>query len=67
MEDTKTVLYPNLEAEIARKGESYTTLGKILGLSPSAVSKRMDGQTRWNADEIAKVCKHFDMTFEELF
>lgn len=61
------VNYPNLKAEMARKGEKLNTLSDLLDLSISQVSKRMNGQIEWTLSEIITICDHYGKTFEELF
>lgn len=63
----KVIKYPNLVAEMARRGESQTTISKLLGKSIPSVSKRFSGVMKWNIDEIDKVCEHYGKSYEELF
>lgn len=59
--------YPNLKAEMARKGYSYEDLGKLLGISGSAIGHKMAGRNGFDVKEAKVLCEHFQMSFEELF
>lgn len=59
--------YPNLKAEMARRGYSYEDLGKLLGIGGSAISHKMTGRNGFDLEEAKILCKHFKMSFEELF
>ena len=53
--------YPNLEAEIARKGFSKNKYGEIIGLNnPNVVSSRLTGKTKFTLPEIKKSLDLFD-------
>lgn len=62
-------MYPNLNAELARKDVTNAQLAKILGLSPSTVSQKRNGLFDFTLKE-AKAIKHFlkvELPLEELF
>lgn len=61
------VLYPNLRAEMARKGMTQTDLGRILNISTVAVHMRLSGQIQWRIEEIGKVLDFFGKDFDYLF
>ena len=68
METTKKkVLYPELEAEMARNGERQDALAELLGCSTAAISKRLRGLTQWTIHEVDIVCRHYGKSYEDLF
>lgn len=65
--EQKVVRYPNLLAEIARSGENYTTLAELLGISVSAVARRLNGAVEWSKSEIDTLCDHYGKDYDYLF
>ena len=63
----KTVIYPNLRAEKARRGDTLETLANILGVSPPSVARRLSGEIEWTKNEIDTLCKRYDVPYEILF
>lgn len=63
----KIVKYPELAAEMVRRGETQRYLAKVLGITYSAMWRRLTGRVEWSVDEIITVCEHYGKTFEELF
>lgn len=45
----------NIRAEMARRRLSQTELAGVLGISQTAVSRRLSGDTRFSVDELLKV------------
>lgn len=48
----------NVRAQLARQMVSQTTIGNILGLSKTAVSRRMRGDMEFRADELQSIATH---------
>lgn len=67
LENTKTVIYPNLRAEISRHGDTLEDLAAALNMSVSAVSRRLSGSIEWGIGEIDILCKRYNVAFEYLF
>lgn len=63
----KTVKYPNLLAEIARSGDTYVKLADLLGVSVSAVGRRLNGLVDWSKSEIDTLCDHYGKDYDYLF
>ena len=63
----KAVIYPNLRAEKARRGDTLETLANVLGLSPPSVARRLSGEIAWTNDEIDILCKRYNVPYEILF
>lgn len=63
----KKVLYPDLVAEMAKRGETQRSLAKAIGLTYSAVWRRISGKQEWSINEIDKICEHYNKNYYELF
>ncbi len=63
----KKVKYPELVGEMARHGDTQRTLGKVLGLTYSAIWRRITGKTEWSISEIDKICEYYNKNYYELF
>lgn len=59
--------YPNLRAEMARRGYTLEKLGEVIGLKAGAISLKLNGKRDFDIVEIKKICEHFNMSFEVLF
>lgn len=56
----------NILAEAARRGASQQDLATVLGLSPSAFSRRMAGEVEFRLDELKKVAAYLEVPLEQL-
>ena len=63
----KTVIYPDLVGEMAKHGETQKFLAKELGLTNTALSRRLAGKKDFSITEIEKICEHYGKTYYELF
>jgi len=63
----KRVMFPNLAAEMARKGIKQKELAVILGISNPTICKKMSGQTDWSLTEIETLCSYFGKSYKNLF
>ena len=63
----KKLMYPNLKAEMARRGYTNNDLGKVIGVKGEAVSLKLSGKRDFDILEVKKICEHFGMSFEALF
>ena len=62
-------MYPNLRAEMARKGVTGTEIANVIGRTKSTLSQKLgkeDGFTLLEAEKI-KAFLNVDMTIDELF
>lgn len=59
--------YPNLEIEMQKNNESRHDLAKLLGITYSSVSYKINGKRTITIEEIKKICKHYKKPFEYLF
>lgn len=62
-------MYPNLRAEIARKGMTQIELAEMLGLSEGTLSQKMNGRYDFTLSEAIqiKMILGVDMLIETLF
>lgn len=63
----KKILYPGLLAEMAKRGDTLNTIGKLIGVTNSSVSKRFSGKVEWSISEIEKICDYYGKDYYELF
>lgn len=63
----KKVLFPNLEAEMARNGETQTYIAELLKSSVPTISRKLSGQTEWTIGDVEVLCEHFNIGYNELF
>lgn len=63
----KVVKYPGLIKEMAARGDTQETLGKILNLSKSSVCRRLSGEKAWSIGEVEIICNHYNKGYYELF
>lgn len=59
--------YSRIIMELYNREETQKELGIILGISSVAFRKKMLGEIQWKKREIDTLCKHFNLTYEELF
>lgn len=63
----KKKLYPGLLAEMARNGDTQTTLGEAIGLSRVAINLKLKGKNEWTIGEIEKICEYYKKDYYQLF
>lgn len=67
MIEAKTILFPNLFAEMARHGESNLMIADLLKISPPSLSRRLRGEIEFSKPEIDVLCEHYSKPYEYLF
>lgn len=63
----KHVKYPGLASIMASHGDTQTSLAGTLGISVSAVNRRMSGEVEWSLGEIKAICEYYEKSYYELF
>ena len=63
----KVTMFPELAAQMARKGETQDDLARLIGVDRTNISRRLTGQTEWTIGEVEILCNHYNMDFWELF
>lgn len=67
MIEAKVIRYSNLLAEMARCGDTYSTLAELLDLSVPSVARRLNGTIEWSKSEIDTICDHYQKPYDYLF
>ena len=67
MIEQKEIMYPNLVAEMARRGDTYGTLAELLETSIAAIGRRINGTVEWTKSEIDILCEHYNQPYNYLF
>lgn len=65
-QDVVHLVAANVRAELARRGLTGSDLGRVLSLSPTAVSRRLRGVTPLDVEDLAKVSRLLGMTMAEV-
>lgn len=60
------VVAGNVRALMARRGVSQQRLAEVLGLSQSAISKRLRGLTPWDVNEMGTIATAFEVPIGSL-
>lgn len=63
----KKVKFPELEAEMARRGDNQLTLAKLLTTTQASISRRLSGKTNWQVWEIDVLCDYYGKDYYQLF
>ena len=67
MEHKKAIKYPELMAELGRRGEGQKTLAMLLNLNQATVSRKLAGISEWTISEIEILCEYFNKDYYQLF
>lgn len=59
--------FANLRAEMLKNGHTQKDLRELLGISHTAMSKKLCGQTEFTKSEIDKLLNFYNKSYEELF
>ena len=54
-------LNPTVRAEMARRGETQTTLAPKIGLTQSGLSRRLTGTAEWTVTDLYRLAQVFDL------
>lgn len=65
-QSTAEVVGATVRAELARAGKSQTDLAVVLGVTQTAVSKRLRGVTPFDVNELAAVAAALDLDISVL-
>ena len=65
----KKIVYPELEAQLAKKGCYKMQLAKMLGITPRALSNKLTGVSRFAIEEAIQIQEQWfnDISVNELF
>lgn len=63
----KKPAYPKLMSIMALHGETLADLVAVIHLSVPSISNKVNGKTEWTITEIDAICRHYDLSYDELF
>ena len=52
-------MYPEIQKEMKRRGETQSDLAKILGLKVSSISRKLRGERQWTLEDAEVMCLHY--------
>ena len=55
----KKVMYPEIQKEMNRRGETQSDLAKLLGLDVSQISRKLRGEIQWTLGDAEVLCLHY--------
>ena len=61
------VKYPALVALMASRGETQESLGEVMHLSKSAISRRLTGEVEWSLGEVKTICTYYGKSYYDIF
>lgn len=64
---SRQVVFPELEAAMARCGDKQADVADLLGLNVAQVSRRLSGAVEWRDREIRLMCERYGKPYEILF
>lgn len=64
---TTVIKFPNLLAEMKKRGETQYDLAKMLKVTQATMSRKLAGKVQWRIGEIEDICEHYDKGYYELF
>ncbi len=53
-------IYPNLTRELKNRKIAVEALAQDLGLSRSAMYRRLNGSTEWTLSEVVSICQYLE-------
>lgn len=60
------LMYTKLRGRIVEKGTTQAALAKAIGISPQAMSKKMNGDTGFSQDDVIKICEYLGIELHEV-
>ena len=63
----KKVMFPEIELEMEKRGETRQDLAKLLELDVSQISRKLRGEIQWSIGDIEVLIAHYCRDFYELF
>lgn len=59
--------YPKLLAELVLRNETQGDLAKLLGVTETTLSFKLNGKSDFTIREVEQICEHFDKDYYSLF
>ena len=63
----KTKIFPEILAQMEKKGESVKDLAELLHLDVSQIYRKLNGEVAWTFGDAMTMTQHYDMGLWELF
>ena len=63
----KLILFPQIVAEMEKRGETQQDLANILELDRTQVTRKLNGEVQWSIGDIEVMTLHYNKDFWELF
>ena len=61
-------MFPEIAAEMKRRGETQKDLAKLLQLDVSQISRKLRGEVQWTIGDVEVICLHYsNIEFLKLF
>lgn len=60
-------MYPNLEKEMTKHEDTRYDLARLLGITYSGMSYKINGKRTFTLEDIRKICNRYQKPFEYLF
>lgn len=64
--DARQVIASNVRAMLGRKRSTGTELARALGKSQAAASRRLNGETAFDTDDLLQICEHYRVPLSSL-
>lgn len=64
--DARQLIASNVRAMLGRKKSTGTALANALGKSQAAASRRLNGETAFDTDELLMICEHYRVPLSDL-
>ena len=61
------MLFPEIVAEMERRGETRKDLARLLELDVSQITRKLNGDIQWTIGDIEVMTLHYNKDFWELF
>lgn len=61
------ILFPEIEAEMIRRGETQQDLANLLELDRTQITRKLNGNIQWTIGDIEILTHHYNKDFWELF
>lgn len=59
-------MYAKLRGRIVEKGTTQAAVARNIGISPQAMSKKMNGDTGFSQDDVIKICAYLDIDLSDV-
>lgn len=63
----KFILFPEIDKEMKRRGETRKDLARLLELDISQITRKLNGDIQWSIGDIEVMVLHYNKDFWELF